>query len=237
MFRAESIYKSYGKKQILTDVSLSVTKGTCLGLLGLNGSGKSTLLNILAGCIRADAGRCYFENGKGKIAFLPQENPLIEELTCMDNIRLWYRGKRKDIFHEKNKTLFTALGVDAFINERVKNLSGGMKKRLSLAITMMEEPDLLLLDEPLAALDLLCKNGILTFLKKWLTEGGSIILATHETAALDICTDIYSLHNGIVTPVFTGKQGTRPCREQEYMDILLQKQENSYVYPTDQNRF
>lgn len=223
MYKIESIYKSYGKKQVLSDVSFTVSKGECIGLLGLNGSGKSTLLNILAGCIRADSGQYFFENGKGKIAFLPQENPLIEELSCMDNIKLWFQGKSKDIMNEKNKELFSKLGVDTFINKRVKNLSGGMKKRLSLAITMMEEPDLLLLDEPLAALDLLCKNGILTYLQEWLSSGGSIILATHETAALDICTTIYSLHEGTVSPVFKNKQERHPQSEQDYINILLQK--------------
>lgn len=223
MYRIESIKKAYGKNQVLSDVSFSVAKGECIGLLGLNGSGKSTLLNILAGCIRADSGRCYFENENGKIAFLPQENPLIDELSCMDNIKLWFQGKTKDIWSEKNKELFSKLGVDAFIHKRVKDLSGGMKKRLSLAITMMSEPDLLLLDEPLAALDMLCKNGILSYLKDWLSSGGSIILATHETAALDICTSIYSLHEGNVTPVNKGDEKSRPQSEQDYMDILLRK--------------
>ena len=75
-------------------------------------------------------------------------------------------------------------------------LSGGMKKRLSLAITMMSDPDLLLLDEPLASLDLLCKNGILSYLQNYISHGGSVIIATHETSALDICNKIYTLKNG-----------------------------------------
>lgn len=223
MYKVESIYKTYGKKQILSDVSFTVSEGECIGLLGLNGSGKSTLLNILAGCIRTDSGHSYFENGTGKIAFLPQENPLIEELSCMDNIKLWFQGKTKDIWSEKNKEIWKKLGVDTFIDKRVKNLSGGMKKRLSLAITMMSEPDLLLLDEPLAALDLLCKNGILSYLKDWLSSGGSIILATHETAALDICTSIYSLHEGTVALVTNEGKSDQPHSEQDYIDILLRK--------------
>lgn len=223
MYKVESIYKTYGKKQILSDVSFTVSEGECIGLLGLNGSGKSTLLNILAGCIRADSGHSYFENRTGKIAFLPQENPLIEELSCMDNIKLWFQGKTKDIWSEKNKEIWKKLGVDTFIDKRVKNLSGGMKKRLSLAITMMSEPDLLLLDEPLAALDLLCKNGILSYLKDWLSSGGSIILATHETAALDICTSIYSLHEGTVALVTNEGKSVQPHSEQDYIDILLRK--------------
>lgn len=76
-------------------------------------------------------------------------------------------------------------------------MSGGMKKRLSLAICMLERPDLLLLDEPLAALDLLCK-GILDYLKEYTGNGGSIIVATHEEDALSICNRIYILKDGLL---------------------------------------
>ena len=70
-----------------------------------------------------------------------------------------------------NMSICQSLGVDSFLDKRVSKLSGGMKKRLSLAITMMSDPDLLLLDEPLASLDLLCKNGILRYLQNYITHG------------------------------------------------------------------
>lgn len=211
MFVIDNISKSYGKKQILQDISFTVETGSCTGLLGLNGSGKSTILNILAGCTKADSGSFYMKKSSGEIitgktlsshiSFLPQDNPLIPELTGMDNIKLWYGGKNFDINDKYNTELLSNLGVDAYVGEKVKKMSGGMKKRLSLAIAMMSRPQLLLLDEPLAALDLLVKNGILTYLKKYMSEGGAIILATHETAALDICTEIYLLKGRHIKPV------------------------------------
>lgn len=223
MFEVDSIYKSYGKKQVLSDVSFTISPGECIGLLGINGSGKSTLLNILAGGIKADSGHFGFIENKGCLSFLPQENPLIEELSSIDNIKLWFQGKTRDILNETNQTLFSSLGIDTFLSKKVKDLSGGMKKRLSLAITMMSQPDLLLLDEPIAALDLLCKNGILTYLKSYLKAGGSILVATHETAALDICTSIYTLKNGGIKLITedTTKKPLHTFTEQDYTEILM----------------
>jgi ABC-type multidrug transport system ATPase subunit len=200
MFKIENISKSYGKKRILNNISFSVNPGECIGLLGVNGSGKSTLLNILASGIKADNGSYSFDQPHKKVSFLPQENPLIEELSGWDNIRLWYDGKSKDIADICNSDIITGLGVNTFLYDKVKTMSGGMKKRLSLAIAMMNRPDLLLLDEPLAALDLLCKNGILQYISRYITSGGSVIIATHEESALSICSSIYILKNGELIP-------------------------------------
>lgn len=198
MFKAECINKKYGKNQVLKDISLSVDRGQCIGLLGINGSGKSTLLGILSGNIKADSGEYGFDTSSYRTALLPQDNPLLPELSAIDNIRLWHGGSRKSVI-AAHSSVISSLGVDAFLDKKVSRLSGGMKKRLSLAITLMSEPELLLLDEPLAALDLLCKRGILSCLQEYLLRGGSIIIATHETSALDICDVIYTLKSGTLT--------------------------------------
>ncbi len=199
MLIIEKINKSYGKKNVLNDISFSVEAGECIGLIGVNGSGKSTLLNILAGSMKPDSGSLYFDERGKKISFLPQENPLIEELTGKDNIKLWYSGKTKNLNSDFCKTILDNLGVSLFLDKKVKAMSGGMKKRLGLAICMLENPDVLLLDEPLAALDILCRNGILEYLKGYLNQGGSIILTTHEDAALSICDRIFTLKNGTLS--------------------------------------
>ena len=184
MFSVSSVSKSYGKNKVLTDVSLSVSPGECIALLGINGSGKSTLLGILSRNIKPDSG-CFGFDCQANAALLPQDNPLISELTAIDNIRLWHPGSRKTVMNSHNMSICQSLGVDSFLD-----------KRVSLAITMMSDPDLLLLDEPLASLDLLCKNGILSYLQNYISHGGSVIIATHETSALDICNKIYTLKNG-----------------------------------------
>ena len=220
MFIIKNISKSYGSKSILSDISFEVKSGLCIGLLGINGSGKSTLLNILAGCIKPDSGNYYFD-GEGKLSYLPQENPLMDDLTALDNMKLWYKGSSRNMMSDKNKLIFSQLGVESFLKKKVKTLSGGMKKRLSLAIALMNEPDILLLDEPLSALDMLCKQGILKCLQGFLADGGSIIIATHETAALDICHKIYSLKGGTLHLVYDIKDGDKKLTEEEFCRILL----------------
>ena len=157
MFYVSSINKSYGKNKVLTDISLTVNPGQCIALLGINGSGKSTLLGILAGSIKPDSGSYGFDTS-ASAALLPQDNPLLPELSALDNIRLWNPGSRRSVLNEHNMSICRSLGVDTFLNKRVSRLSGGMKKRLSLAITMMTDPDLLLLDEPLASLTFSAKT-------------------------------------------------------------------------------
>ena len=145
MFYVSSINKSYGKNKVLTDISLTVEPGQCIALLGINGSGKSTLLGILAGSIKPDSGSFGFDT-PASTALLPQDNPLLPELSALDNIRLWNPGSKRSVLNEHNMSICRSLGVDTFLDKRVSKLSGGMKKRLSLAITMMSDPDLLLLD-------------------------------------------------------------------------------------------
>lgn len=213
MFFVKNLNKSYGKRKVLSDISLDILPGECVGLLGINGSGKSTLLTILAGCQNYNSGSFGFTcndaslsdktishriSSEHTLSFLPQENPLIEELSGWDNIKLWYNGKTKDILSSENKALYHQLGVDAFLKKKVNTMSGGMKKRLSLVISMMSKPDLLLLDEPMAALDIVCRNGILEYLKQYVRSGGSVLVATHEDSALSICDKVYILKNGIL---------------------------------------
>lgn len=220
MFIVKNISKCYGSKSILSDISFEVKSGMCIGLLGINGSGKSTLLNILAGCIKPDSGNYCFD-GEGKLSYLPQENPLMDDLTALDNMKLWYKGPSRNMMSDKNKLVFSQLGIESFLKKKVKTLSGGMKKRLSLAIALMNEPDILLLDEPLSALDMLCKQGIVKCLQGFLADGGSIIIATHETAALDICHKIYSLKGGTLHLVYDIKNGDKKLTEEEFCRILL----------------
>lgn len=104
MFSVSSVSKSYGKNKVLTDVSLSVSPGECIALLGINGSGKSTLLGILSRNIKPDSG-CFGFDCQANAALLPQDNPLIPELTAIDNIRLWHPGSRKTVMNSHNMSI------------------------------------------------------------------------------------------------------------------------------------
>lgn len=200
------IQKKYQKNHVLRGVSLAVEEGNCVGILGGNGSGKSTLLSILAGIQRADQGsflwqgenlfRCSRLRQK-LVGYVPQGNPLLEELTAWDNLRMWY--KKPALERELQEGVLAMLGIPEFLKVPVYKMSGGMKKRLSVGCAVSGEPRLLLLDEPTAALDLVCKERIHSYLREFKAQGGRILLATHDVQELELCDSWYILKEGVLS--------------------------------------
>ena len=205
--RIEHLSKSFGKKQVLKDITFSAEGGKCIGILGANGCGKSTLLSLLAGVQRADGGAFYFENSnlfqdekrrQHLVGYVPQGTPLVEELSGWDNLLLWY--DRQTLKKELSDGVLKVLGVDAFLKTTVSKMSGGMKKRLSIGCSISKNPPILLLDEPMAALDLSCKQKILEYLNLHKQNGGIILIATHDVLELDLCDEFYIFKNGSLLP-------------------------------------
>ena len=182
------------KKTVLTNVTISAGKGETIGLLGLNGSGKSTLLSAIAGLRKPSSGTIKVN---GKAGFVTQENALIEELTAMDNLKMWTPMSRQDIIKELTETELSILKVSDFIDLKVKRMSGGMKKRLAIASVLLSKPDILLMDEPLAALDIPAKNDIINFVDSFSKKGGTIIIASHSEELFKHCSKIYLLKKGV----------------------------------------
>ena len=181
------------KKTVLTDVSLSAAKGEVVGLLGLNGSGKSTLLSAISGLRKPSSGTIKTD---GKTGFVTQENALIDELTAMDNLKMWTPLSKQEILNELTSTELSILKVSDFINVKVKRMSGGMKKRLAIASVLLAKPDILLLDEPLAALDIPAKNDIIRFIDSFRSEGGTVFIASHSEELFKHCSKVYLLKKG-----------------------------------------
>ena len=184
------------KKTVLTDVTITAEKGDVIGLLGLNGSGKSTLLSAIAGLRRTSSGTIKVT---GKAGFVTQENALIDELTAMDNLKMWTPLSRAEILKELTGTELSILKVNDFIDLKVRRMSGGMKKRLAIASVLLSKPDILLLDEPLAALDIPAKNDIITFIDSFRAKGGTVFIASHSEELFKHCSKIYLLKNGVST--------------------------------------
>ena len=182
------------KKTVLTNVTISAGKGETIGLLGLNGSGKSTLLSAIAGLRKPSSGTIKVN---GKAGFVTQENALIDELTAMDNLKMWTPMSRQDILKELTETELSILKVSDFIDLKVKRMSGGMKKRLAIASVLLSKPDILLMDEPLAALDIPAKNDIINFVDSFSKKGGTIIIASHSEELFKHCSKIYLLKKGV----------------------------------------
>lgn len=208
----KDIKKRYGKKQVLKGISFTASQGKCIGVLGGNGCGKSTLLSILAGIQPADAGQFLFDGNDlfryrkertKLIGYVPQGTPLIEELSARDNLLLWY--KKEDMKRELESGVLKMLGIDEFLKTPVSKMSGGMKKRLSIGCAIHNHPPVLLLDEPMAALDLACKQKISDYIRKHKSDGGIALLATHDVLELNLCDEWYIIKDGVLTPFdYTG---------------------------------
>lgn len=206
MFQIEHISKSYGKKHVLNDISFVVPDGSAIGILGANGSGKSTLLSCIA--------KKYSAGSKVRFGYVPQENPLFDELKPIDNLRMWTNKKKPEILSLLTTPPLCKLGIQNFLDTPVKNMSGGMKKRLSLACALLEHPQILLMDEPFAALDLPAKQDALQFMQYYLDLGNSILIASHEEAVFQFCSHVYLLQNGTLTNASALPEGT------SYIDLL-----------------
>ncbi len=205
--RVKNIQKSYGKKKVLTGTSFKVKEGECIGILGANGCGKSTLLSVLAGIQSPENGE-FFYNGmdlfkypkqrRQIVGFVPQGTPLLEELTAKDNLSLWYNKEK--LKTECENGVIKMLGVDEFLNVTVSKMSGGMKKRLSIACAVADKPSVLLLDEPMAALDLSCKQKISDYITNHKQNGGIAVLVTHDILEMELCDRLYILKDGALEP-------------------------------------
>lgn len=200
-----NITKKYGKKSILNGISLSAKAGDCIGILGGNGCGKSTLLSILAGVQPSSSGEficneiSLFKNNKLRwalIGYVPQGTPLLEELNAYDNLLLWYT--KEDMKKELNSGVLKMLGIPEFLKTTVSKMSGGMKKRLAIGCAVSRDPKILLLDEPSAALDLVCKENIAQYIENFKASGGIVLIATHDIQELRLCSKLYIMKNGIL---------------------------------------
>ena len=213
MLEVDGICKTYRKKQVLSGVSLTAGPGQCVGIVGGNGCGKTTLLSILAGARKADKGSVKADGmeilGKpalqaAKIAYVPQENPFMDELSVKDNLSLWYKGDRSAMKRDLEDGPAAMLGINQFLTTPVGKLSGGMKKRLSIASALAGHEKILIMDEPGAALDLVCKEIIQEYMTQYIKDGGIIILASHELAELAVCSKMYVLKNGMTEEIPCG---------------------------------
>ena len=210
MLEVKGISKHYKNKQILNGISFAAGPGQCVGIAGGNGCGKTTLLSILAGVNRPDRGSICFDGmeavGNRKVfernaAYVPQENPLIPELTARDNYRLWFKGDKAELERDLEEGVGKFLGLTEFLGTPAGKLSGGQKKRLSIASALSNQASLLIMDEPGAALDLEAKEDILTYIRNYLKNGGTVILTSHETQELSICTKLFVMKKGLLMPV------------------------------------
>lgn len=194
VINVEHISKLYGDKLVLEDLSCSVDEGDKIGIIGINGTGKSTLLRIIAGEEEADEGKIIFSNGL-TIGWLGQ-NPEFDEDSSI--LKYVCEGKKieEDYGYESDaKAMLTVLELEQF-DEKIKNLSGGQKKRVALCKVLLQKPDILILDEPTNHLDNKMSDWLENYLRSF---RGVLLMVTHDRYFLDKVTNhIWEVDGGKV---------------------------------------
>lgn len=172
-----NLHKRYGEKSVLTALSLSFECGKISCLMGASGSGKTTLLRILAGLESQDGGE--IKNPCRKVSFMFQEDRLCEDFSPVSNIRFVVgKGMRDEVI----RTHLCALGLSGHLDKPVRQMSGGMKRRVALARALCAPCDLLLLDEPFKGLDEALKAAVIEQIKA-AAQGKTVLCVTHDPSA------------------------------------------------------
>ena len=204
IIQLNKITLSFGKRKILDNISFSINEGQILGLLGPNGVGKSTIFNIIMGLVKPDYGSIaignkivdnypiYQRTSKFKIGYVPQYGGYFHDLTLKEN--LYAIGEimidDKKIRYEKINSLIARFELEPVFNVKADHLSGGQKKRLVIAMSLLSSPKILLLDEPFAALDLMTIKMLQQIIVNLQTENNiSIMLCDHQARDLLSCVD------------------------------------------------
>lgn len=220
------ISKRYGNGETLTialnNINLDIEKGSMIAVMGTSGSGKSTLLNIL-GCLDTPSEGKYFLDGlqvsdlskyelakirNQKIGFVFQQFALLNEYTALENVQMpivysnFFKGFKEKIPSRKIRELavkkLTDVGLDKHLNKRPSQLSGGQQQRVAIARALINNPEIILADEPTGALDSSTSKEIIGILKELNKNGKTIIIITHDSNVATNCKKIINIKDGMI---------------------------------------
>ena len=197
--KLDHIHKSFGKQQVLKDISLEIPSGQVLGLLGPNGAGKSTLMKILIGLWKPDAGSV---EAPSNIGYLPENNPLYEDMYVVEYLLFMARLPMRDASakepKERVETLIERVGLTPERHKHIRALSKGYRQRVGLAQALIGDPDLLILDEPTTGLD---PNQLVDIrnLIRQVGKDRTVILSTHIMQEVrEMCDRVVVLSQGVI---------------------------------------
>lgn len=203
--KAEQVSKSFGKKTVLKDVNITIADGQIYGLIGPSGAGKTTLVKMLVGMDKPDAGFITVLDRPmpnldvlQNIGYMAQSDALYTDLTALENLKffaaLFKLGKQE----QKQRIAYAASVVNLSdeLGKRVSAYSGGMKRRLSLAIALIQNPKLLILDEPTVGIDPELRKSIWEELFRLKEEGKTIIVTTHVMDEAEKCDSLAMVRDG-----------------------------------------
>ena len=237
ILQVSNITKSFGRVRALRDVSFSVARGTIIGLVGPNGAGKSTTMKVITGVTAPDVGEIkvagetvtmQHRHVLAKVGALIENPGLYAYMTGWDNLKLYatVAGTSDDKISE----IVTQLGLVEFINKKVKTYSWGMKQRVGVALAMVNDPDLLLLDEPLNGMDPVSAEAVKAVLRDWRDAGKAILISSHTVRDLEGLVDDYIfIDRGEIISrdeILTAADGkVDPDLEEMFADVIARRKQ------------
>ena len=237
MIKVENVTKKYGTFTAVDNISFKIEKGEIVGLLGANGAGKTTTMNMITGFIEQTDGRILIDDidtlkrpkkTKRKIGYMPEGVPLYTDLTVKEFVTYMAEIKkvnRKQI-KEKVEKVLKETGIDDVKNKLIKNLSRGYKQRVSLAGTLVNDPEILILDEPTVGLDPKQITEIRSLIKKF-GQNHTVILSSHILSEVSqICDKVIIINKGKIIAVDTPKNLEERVSNDNSVYVTVEDKEN-----------
>lgn len=242
MLKLQSVGKQFDQKTVLEDITLDIKKGEIVSLLGPSGSGKTTLLNIILGLTKMDRGKIIFDGidmsnmpmKKRGFNIVFQDYALFPNLNAYDNIVYGLRNQKSLATEEELQEYIGLLGLKPHIHKKIGELSGGQKQRVALARTLVTKPKVLLLDEPLSALDGVIKESIKSRIQSIAKEFQlTTIIVTHDPEeALTLSDKVLIINEGTISQYGTPDEILRNPKNDFVNQFILKqlhiKRQNIY---------
>ena len=231
MLDVKDLRKSYGDVEVLRGVSLSIARGECYGLLGPNGAGKTTTLRACLGLVEPDGGTIsllglpvpkFAREARIRLGVVSQTDNLDPDFTVVENLMVYgrYFGIPERTLRERIPQLLEFSELSARADSRMRELSGGMKRRLTLARALINDPDLVFLDEPTTGLDPQARHVIWDRMKQLLAKGKTILLTTHfMDEAERLCTRLSIMDDGRIISTGTPRDLIARHIEPEVLEV------------------
>ena len=225
----DNVCKNYKSKKALDNVSLSIKQTELFGLLGVNGAGKTTLIKILCGLTKKTSGTITINNFnldkeidkiKEIIDISPQETSVANNLTVKENLEFFANIYNNNDVKTINE-IIDIFNLNEVLNQRAKTLSGGYKRRLSIAIALISKPKILFLDEPTLGLDVFARRELWNIIKK-LQKNITIILTSHYLEEIEnLCDRVAILSNGKLLKIGTIEEIKQITNSQNFEDSFI----------------
>jgi lipooligosaccharide transport system ATP-binding protein len=227
----EEVSKRFGEREVVRSLSLTVERGACFGLLGPNGAGKTTTLKMCLGLSTPSAGAIHLlghslpdnaVEARRRVGVVPQFDNLDPDFTCAENLIVWgrYFGLSEAATRKKTPAILEFAGLSGRDDTPVQQLSGGMKRRLTLARALINDPDFLVLDEPTTGLDPQARHLIWDRLKELTRRGVTILITTHfMDEAERLCTHLAVMDAGTRIALGTPRELIENTTEPEVIEV------------------